>query len=140
MSKDKKEKEKIILVVEDEQALQDALKLKFEKKGLKVLTASTGEEALEVLKRKRPILVSLDILLPKMNGLEVLKKIRDDANLHDLPVVIVSVSGGQEKIRQAFSMGIVDYLVKSEYKIESIVEKITDILEKYYAKESKGGK
>jgi two-component system, OmpR family, alkaline phosphatase synthesis response regulator PhoP len=131
-----KEKKKIILVVEDEQALQDALKLKFEKKGLEVLTASTGEEALEILKTSRPILVSLDILLPKMNGLEVLQKIRDNKDLRDLPVVVASVSGGQEKIRQAFSLGVVDYLVKSEYKIESIVKKITDILEKYYAKEN----
>jgi CheY-like chemotaxis protein len=135
-----KERKKIILVVEDEQALQDALKLKFEKKGLEVLTASSGEEALEILKEKRPILISLDILLPKMNGLEVLKKIRENKEWRDLPVVVASVSGGQEKIRQAFSLGVVDYLVKSEYKIESIVKKITDILEKYYAKESKGGK
>ncbi|HTW96209.1 MAG TPA: response regulator [Candidatus Methylomirabilis sp.] len=122
---------KIILLVEDEQALQDALKLKLEQKGVQVLTASTGEEALEVLKKTRPVLVSLDILLPKMNGLEVLKKIREDATLHDLPVVVVSVSGGQEKVRQAFSLGIADYLVKSEYKIDNIVRKIIEIIEKY---------
>ena len=126
-------KKKIILIVEDEQALQDALKMKFEKEGVEVLTAGTGEEALEVLKKKRPILVSLDILLPKMNGLEVLKKIRGDFKLRDLPVVMVSVSGGQEKIREAFSLGVVDYLVKSEYKIENIVKKIMGIMEKYYA-------
>ena len=125
---------KIILIVEDEQALQEALKLKLEKEGVEVLTASTGEEALEVLKKKRPTLVSLDILLPKMNGLELLEKIRKDADLHDLPVVVVSVSGGQEKIRQAFSLGIVDYLVKSEYKIESIVQKMMNILENYLRK------
>jgi CheY-like chemotaxis protein len=130
-----KQPKKVILIVEDEQALQDALKLKFEKQGVEVMTASTGEEALEVLKKKRPMLVSLDILLPKMNGLQVLEKIREDTKLNDLPVVMVSVSGGQEKIRQAFSMGVVDYLVKSEYKIESIVKKIMDILDKSYAKE-----
>jgi CheY-like chemotaxis protein len=128
-------KKKIILVVEDEQALQDALRMKLEKKGIVVLTAGSGEEALEILKKKRPLLVSLDILLPKMNGLEVLRRIRDDSSLHDLPVVVASVSGGQEKIRQAFSMGVVDYLVKSEYKIDSIVKKITEIMERYYVKE-----
>jgi CheY-like chemotaxis protein len=130
----KKDKKKVILIVEDEQALQDALKLKFENKGVTVLTAGTGEQALDLLKKERPLLVSLDILLPKMNGLEVLRKIREDAGLHDLPVVVLSVSGGQEKIRQAFSLGIVDYLVKSEYKIENIVKKIMDILEKYAKK------
>ncbi|MDD4901632.1 MAG: response regulator [Patescibacteria group bacterium] len=130
------QKKKIILIVEDEQALQDALKMKFEKEGVEVLTAGTGEEALEVLKKKRPVLISLDILLPKMNGLEVLKKIRADSRLRDLPVVVVSVSGGQEKIRQAFSLGIVDYLVKSEYKIENIVKKIMAIMEKFYAEKN----
>jgi CheY-like chemotaxis protein len=130
----KKNKEKMILIVEDEQALQDALKIKLENKGVTVLTAGTGEEALEILKKKRPLLATLDILLPKMNGLEVLKKIREDKGLRDLPVVVLSVSGGQEKIREAFSLGIVDYLVKSEYKIENIVKKIMDILEKYAKK------
>jgi len=124
----------MILIVEDEQALQDALKIKLENKGVTVLTAGTGEEALEILKKKRPLLATLDILLPKMNGLEVLKKIREDKGLRDLPVVVLSVSGGQEKIREAFSLGIVDYLVKSEYKIENIVKKIMDILEKYAKK------
>lgn len=124
-----KNEKKSVLVIEDEQALQEALKLKLEKEGIEVLTASTGEEALEALKKRRPTLVTLDILLPRMNGLEVLQKIRGDANLRDLPVVIVSVSGGQEKIKQAFAMNVVDYLIKSEYKIENIVKKIKEILE-----------
>ena len=128
---DKKMEGKSILVVEDEQALQEALKLKLEKEGIEVLTASTGEEALEVLKKRRPTLVSLDILLPRMNGLEVLRNIRGNPKLRDLPVVIVSVSGGQEKIKQAFGMNIVDYLVKSEYRIEAIINKLKEILEKF---------
>lgn len=123
-------KMKNILVVEDEQALQEALKLKLEKEGIGVLTASTGEEALEILKTHRPTLVSLDILLPRMNGLEVLRNIRENPSLYDLPVVVVSVSGGPEKIKQAFSMNVVDYLIKSEYKIEDIVNKLKEMLEK----------
>lgn len=122
---------KSILVVEDEQALQEALKLKLTKEGIEVLTASTGEEAIEILKTRRPTLVSLDILLPRMNGLEVLRNIRENPKTYDLPVVVVSVSGGQEKIKQAFSMNIVDYLIKSEYKIEDIVNKLKEMLEKY---------
>jgi len=124
-------KGKSILVVEDEQALQEALKLKLEQEGIEVLTASSGEEALEILKKRRPTLVSLDILLPKKNGLEVLRTIREDPALHDLPVVVLSVSGGQEKIKQAFALNVIDYLVKSDYKIENIVKKIKEILEKY---------
>ncbi|MEK7157140.1 MAG: response regulator [Patescibacteria group bacterium] len=128
---DKAMQGKSILVVEDEQALQEALKLKLTKEGIEVLTASTGEEAIEILKTRRPTLVSLDILLPRMNGLEVLRNIRENPKTYDLPVVVVSVSGGQEKIKQAFSMNIVDYLIKSEYKIEDIVNKLKEMLEKY---------
>ena len=130
MSMDKKMEGKSILVVEDEQALQEALQFKLEKEGIEVFAASTGEEALEVLKKHRPTLVSLDLLLPRMNGLEVLQKIRADAHLHDLPVVMVSVSGGPDKIKQAFSMNVVEYLIKSEYKIETLVDKLKEILEK----------
>ncbi|MFZ5364307.1 MAG: response regulator [Patescibacteria group bacterium] len=125
----KKSQKKSILIVEDEQALQEALKLKLEKEGIEVLTANTGEEALSVLKKRRPTLVSLDILLPGMNGLEVLQKIRADSDLHALPVIVVSVSGGQEKIKRAFNLNVIDYLIKSEYKIENIVKKIKEILE-----------
>lgn len=119
---------KSILVIEDEQALQEALKLKLEKLGIEVLTASTGEEALAILKIRRPTLVSLDILLPQMNGLEVLQRVRNDQKLKDLPVIIVSVSGGQEKVKRAFGLNVIDYLVKSEYTIEEIIKKFEEIL------------
>jgi len=119
---------KTILVVEDEQALQEALKLKLGKAGFEVFTASSGEEALNVLKTLRPTLISLDLLLPKMNGLEVLRKIRENPELANLPVVVVSVSGGSEKLKQAFGFNVVDYLIKSEYTIENVVERLEEIL------------
>ena len=119
---------KTILVVEDEPGLQEALKLKLEKEGITILTASTGEEALAVLAKHRPNLVSLDILLPRMNGLEVLRNIRASEALKDLPVVMVSVSAGAEKVKQAFGMNVADYLIKSEYTIEDIVKKLKEIL------------
>lgn len=119
---------KTVLLVEDEPALQEAVRLKLGKAGVKVLVASNGEQALATLAQTKPSLVWLDILLPGINGLEVLRKIREDKILKALPVVVVSVSGGQEKIKQAFSMNIVDYIVKSEYTIDDIVGKIKDIL------------
>jgi DNA-binding response OmpR family regulator len=122
---------KMILIVEDEEGLREALKLKLEQADYEVLAASTGEEALEILKSRRPDMVSLDILLPGINGLEVLQKIRDDSKLHNLPVIILSVSGSQEKIQQAFSMNVVDYLIKSEHKIDGIITKFKKILGKH---------
>lgn len=119
---------KSILIVEDEQSLLEALKLKLEKENIEVLTASTGEEALALLKDRRPTLVSLDIILPRMNGIEVLQNIRKDQNIKDLPVVIVSVSGSEEKLKRAFGLNVIDYLVKSEYTIDNIVNKLKNIL------------
>jgi len=121
-------KKKCILVVEDEPALQEAVKLKLTQKGVEVLTASSGEEAVNKLKERKPDLVWLDVLLPGMNGLEVLRWIRESSDLKDLPAVIVSVSGGQEKIKQAFSMNVLDYIVKSEYTIDDIVKRVQSFL------------
>src|SRR3972149_8270100 len=106
---------RIILLVEDEVALQEAVKLKLEKGGLEVWPAGTGEEALTILAKKRPTLIWLDILLPSMNGLELLRKIRENPSLKDLPVIVVSVSAGPEKIKQAFSLNVIDYLIKSDF-------------------------
>jgi two-component system, OmpR family, alkaline phosphatase synthesis response regulator PhoP len=128
INKNMPEKNKSILIVEDEQALQEALKLRLKKEGIETLIAGTGEDALDILKKHKPSLVSLDILLPKMNGLEVLKNIREDKDTKDLPVVIVSVSGGQEKIKRAFGLNVIDYLVKSEYTIDDIIKKLKNIL------------
>lgn len=122
------EKEKTVLVVEDDIALQEALKLKLKKEGIRVLTANSGEAALAVLRQEMPDLITLDILLPQMNGIEFLRQIRADKSLKDMPVVVVSVSGGTEKMREAFGLNIVDYLVKSAYKIDDLVGKIKGFL------------
>lgn len=122
------EQKKVVLLVEDEPALAEAIKLKLEKQGVEVWHVISGDDALKLLETKRPNLVWLDILLPGKNGLEVLRIIRDSAQLKDLPVVIVSVSAGGEKIKQAFSMNVLDYIVKSEYKIDEIVQKIVNMI------------
>jgi len=120
---------KLVLLVEDEAALQEAAKLKLEKMGVDVITAGSGEDALEILKTVKPALLWLDLLLPGMNGLEVLRHVRNDPRLKETPAIIVSVSGGEEKIRQAFSMNVIDYIVKSQFTIESIVKRVKDILD-----------
>ena len=121
---------KTILVVEDEPALREAIKLKLEKAGIEVWTAGNGLETLSILREKKPMLVWLDVLMPGMNGLELLQKIRQDENFKNLAVVIVSVSAGQEKIKQAFSLNVLDYIIKSEYTIDEIVNKVEEILDK----------
>lgn len=118
-----------VLVVEDEPALLEAITFKLQQKNIDVMAASSGEQALELLKQKMPSLVWLDVFLPGISGLEVLEQIRRDPKLKDLAVIVVSASGGAEKVEKAKSMAAVDYLVKSDYSIDSLIDKVTALLD-----------
>lgn len=118
-----------ILLVEDEAALQEAAKFKLAQSGITVIAASTAEQALKFLETTRPTLLWLDILLPGINGLELLHRLRADPRFKDLPVVMVSVSAGEEKVKEAFSLGVIDYIVKSQYPIEKIVQRVREIID-----------
>lgn len=120
--------DKTILLVEDEQALQEAIKLKLEKEGIGVMAVSSGEDAVNYLKKSKPDLVWLDVLLPGMNGLEVLRKIREEFKMQSLPVVVISVSAGQDKIKQALSLGAADYIIKSGYNLGDIISRVKKYL------------
>lgn len=115
---------KTILVVEDEITLQDAIKIKLEKAELTYLPAHTGEEALAILARSRPDIIWLDLLMPGMGGFAFLAELRKNDAYRDIPVIIVSVSASPEKIKHAFELNVVDYIVKSQYKLEDIVDRV----------------
>jgi len=116
---------KTILVIEDEKPLLKAIETKLRLAGFEVLCAETGEEGLEQLK-KNPDLVWLDIYLPKMDGFGFLQAKNKLEN--KIPVLVVSNSGSEEKIRRASNLGVTDYLVKANFSLEEIIEKIKMIL------------
>ena len=119
---------KTILVVEDEAALQDAIKVKLQKEGFNYVSATSGEEALILLEKQKPDVIWLDLLMPGMGGFAFLEKLRSTEVYKNLPVYVVSVSAGPEKIRRAFELNVVDYIVKSQYKLEDIVGKMKTFL------------
>ena len=119
---------KLILVVEDEPNLLEAIKRKLEKENVNVLTAETGEQALGALEKQKPDLVWLDILLPGINGLEVLRSIRNNPLVKDLKVVAVSVSGGDDKIKEARALNVDDYIIKSENTLALITKRVLSYL------------
>lgn len=121
---------KTIVVIEDETPLQDAIRIKLGKEGFRYLPALTAEEGLLILSKERPDLIWLDLLLPGMGGFAFLEEVRKTPSLRDIPVVIVSVSASPEKIRRAFELNVVDYLVKSQYKLEDIIERIKSFVRK----------
>ena len=115
---------KKILVAEDEEVLLNVLKDRFEAEGWEVTTARDGEEAVESIKKIRPDLVLLDLLMPKKDGFEVLKEIRGDPEFKTLPIIVVlSNLGSDEDIKKALSLGANDYFVKTQHPMSEIVEK-----------------
>lgn len=121
---------KTILVIEDEAPLQDAIKIKLEKENLRCLPALSAEDGIIILKKEVPDLIWLDLLLPGMGGFAFLEQIRKEPSFRNVPVVIVSVSASPEKIRRAFELNVVDYLVKSQYKLSDIVKRVKMFLKK----------
>lgn len=119
---------KKILVVEDDVPLREAICLKLSKRGYEVIQATTGEEALALLGKTMPDFVWLDILLPGIDGLEVLKVVRETKSTKDLPVIVVSASCGPEKIKRATEMNICEYAVKSDHKLDSIIGRVASYI------------
>lgn len=115
---------KKILIVEDELSLREALKDKLSKNNFEVQLAANGQEAIEIAKDFSPQLILLDILMPGMNGLDVLKEIRGTASLVSVPVIMLTnlpEEGAQEKAEQ---LGSTEYLVKANTNLEQLIEKI----------------
>ena len=117
---------KTVLLLEDDKALNRAIVLKLEQAGHKVISTMRAEDALEILDSEHPQIdiVWLDLLLPGMNGIEFLAEVRKKPKYKDLKVVICSVSGREESKVVAQELGVVDYLVKSDYEINDLVQKV----------------
>lgn len=121
------EKQKI-LVVEDEEILLTALKEELGQGGYEVEGAVDGFEGLEKTKSFKPDLILLDLLMPKMDGMEMLQKLKGDSATRDVPVVILTNLSDYEKISEALALGAMDYLVKANYKLEDLLEKVNTVL------------
>lgn len=117
-----------ILIVEDEKALVEVLRDEFALHQFEVVVAMNGEDALRVLRTAKPDLMLLDLLLPKKNGFEVLEEMKADAELRDIPVIVLSNLGQDEDIKKAISLGAVDYFVKTQHPIKEIIQKVQQYL------------
>ncbi|MCL5733596.1 MAG: response regulator [Patescibacteria group bacterium] len=113
-----------ILIVEDEELLSKVLKEKFEKEGFVVVSAADGGEVLPLAQKNNPDLILLDLILPKKSGFEVLAELKADSSLKAIPVIALSNLGQDEEIKNALSLGAVDYLVKTQHPINEVVEKV----------------
>lgn len=113
-----------ILIAEDEALLRGVLATKLTRLGYKVLEASDGVEALTRLRTDKPDLLLLDIVMPKLNGFDVLEALRADTALRATPVIIISNSGQPVEIERTKRLGAVDYLVKAQFDPDELVTKV----------------
>jgi len=128
------EKEKV-LIIEDEQPLLELLSAKLKKEGYQVEYAYDGEEGLEKIRNFEPDLVLLDIVMPKVDGYEVLEKMSADNS--QIPVIIISNSGQPVEIEKTKKLGAVDHLIKTEFSPLDVLNKVRDYLDSAGAPENK---
>lgn len=123
ISSDKKSK--MILIVEDDQVLLRVLYLFLKRRsGYSIATASDGETALKMAQRLKPNIILLDLILPKMDGFTVLKSLKSDPKMKDIPVIVLSNLGDTGDVAKAKDLGAVDYFVKANTDLTVILEKV----------------
>lgn len=113
-----------ILLVEDDKFLRDLLTKRLSKEGFEIETAVDGEEGLKKVQETKPDLVLLDLILPGINGFDVLKKIRENPALSDVKIIVLSNLGQKEDVKRALDLGAQDYLVKAHFTLDEIIEKV----------------
>ncbi len=118
---------KKVLLVEDEQVLADVLEAKLKKAGYETSVAYDGEDGLGKIRSLKPDLVLLDIVLPKINGYEVLETMKAEGN--STPVIIISNSGQPVEIDRTKALGAVDFLVKTQFDPEELIDKVNNYLQ-----------
>ena len=121
---------KRILIVEDDSFVMDIYQTKLSQSGYDVVGAENGLEALKQMEKGNFDLVLLDIIMPYMDGLEVLKKIKADKKNKDLPIILLTNLSQKEEVDKGLGLGANDYLIKSHFTPSEVLEKIRIYLDK----------
>ena len=119
-----------VLIADDEPDILEILKYNLVNEGYQVFTAKDGDEALDKAKLTQPDLVILDIMMPKINGLDVLKKLREQDETQNIPVIVLTALIQDREKMESITRGADDYIVKSETMPGDVIQKIHRVLEK----------
>lgn len=117
-----------ILLVEDDRILRRAVQTTLRRHGFNVVAAGDGEKALRLAKTQVPRLVLLELIIPKVQGFEVLRRLKQDPKTASVPVIVLSSLGQQSDIKRAMDLGAVDYLVKPNLSLDHLVKKVGQLL------------
>lgn len=117
-----------ILVVEDDNFLRDLLARKLGQENCQFIAAIDGENALKLMNENKPSIVLLDLILPGIDGFEVLTQIKQNEQIKDVPVVILSNLGQDSDIQRAKELGADDFLIKANFSIDEVISKIKELV------------
>jgi two-component system alkaline phosphatase synthesis response regulator PhoP len=118
-----------VLLVEDDPMIVRMYERKLTHEGYELALAYNGEEGLEALKKSRPDIVLLDVMMPKMNGLEMLKIVKNDPQYANVPIIILTnLSDHPEDVEKCKELGATDYWVKANIRLDELAERIESIL------------
>jgi DNA-binding response OmpR family regulator len=122
------ERARRVLLAEDDRFLRRAAEARLRQHGLEVLTAADGEEALRLARTEPLDLVLLDVVMPKLDGFEVLKLLKEDAATARLPVIVLSNLGQERDVAQAKALGALAFLVKAHLSLQELVDRVDEAL------------
>lgn len=117
-----------VLIVDDDVFLSGIYATKLELEGFEVDMAHDGEEGLKAAAKSKPDIILLDVLMPKLDGFETLKRLKADADLKDVPVIMLTNLGQKEDVEKGLHEGAEDYLIKAHFVPSEAVEKIRAVL------------
>ena len=119
---------KKILLIEDEEMLANMYQVKFENEGYTLIKARDGEQGLEMAQKEKPDFILLDVIMPKMDGFTVLKKLKEDAATKNIPVLLLTNLGQDEDVKKGKELGAVGYLVKANITPSEVVLKVKEVM------------
>ena len=117
-----------IFILDDDPHIVELTRTFLYYKGFQVTTAFTAQEGFDLIRKERPDLILLDIMLPDMNGLVILKKIKEDQRIANIQILILTNLGQDNIIEEGFKLGAVGYIIKAAYTPDEIVQKVKNIL------------
>ena len=118
-----------ILLIEDDRFLRKAAEAALRRQGFSVLTAADGEEGLRLARSELPDLVLLDLIMPGLQGFEVLKLLKGEDTTSGIPVMILSNLGQDSDVKSAMEAGAADYLIKANLALDVLIDRVKALFE-----------
>ena len=125
-----KSKKALVLIIEDDSYISDMYRIKLESENFEVVTAKDGIVGIRIIEKQKPDIVLLDIVMPKIDGFSVLKTIKKNPELKEIPIVLLTNLSQKENVERGFELGADSYIIKAHFTPSEVVKKIKDILEK----------